>query len=70
MSSHMRHRYGLSSSVSRFLRGATHHSGCGVGSKGGGAGLSHRNLTPRPSARLFDCSARAIVTRLYLLEEV
>jgi hypothetical protein len=32
--------------------------------------LSYRNLTPRPSARLFDRSARTVVTGLRLLEEV
>jgi hypothetical protein len=41
-----------------------------VCSKGSRAGLSYRNLTPRPSARLFDRSARTVVTGLRLLEEV
>jgi hypothetical protein len=32
--------------------------------------LSHRNLTPHPSARLFDRLARTVITGLRLLEEV
>jgi hypothetical protein len=32
--------------------------------------LRHRDLTPRPSTRLFDRSARTVVTGLCLLEEV
>jgi hypothetical protein len=66
----MSHRHGLSGDVSRFLRGAAHLSGRGVGGKGGRTGLSHRNLTPRPSARLFDRSARTGVTGLRLFEEM
>src|SRR5262249_12943947 len=70
MSCDMSHRHGLSGGVSRFLRGAQHLSGRGIGSKGGGAGLRHRDLTPRPGTRLFDRSARTVVTGLRLLEEV
>src|SRR5262249_44043804 len=70
MSCYMSHRHGLSGGVSRFLRGAEHRSGRGIGRKSGRAGLRHRDLTPRPSTRLFDRSARTVVTGLRLLEEV
>jgi hypothetical protein len=66
----MSHRHGLSGGVSRFLRGAEHLSGRGIGSKSSRARLRHRDLTPRPSTRLFDRSARTVVTGLRLLEEV
>jgi hypothetical protein len=66
----MSYRHGLTGGESRFLRGAEHLSCRGVGSKGGRAGLSHRNLTARPRTRHFDCSAWAVVTWLSLLEEV
>jgi hypothetical protein len=70
MSCYMSHRRGLSGGVSRFLRGAEHLSDCRIGSKSVRAGLRHRDLTPRPSTRLFDRSARPVVTGLHLLEEV
>jgi hypothetical protein len=70
MSCYMSHRRGLSGGVSRFLCGPEHVSGRGIGSKSGRAGLRHRDLTPRPSTRLFDRSARTVVTGLRLLEEV
>ncbi len=66
----MSHRHGVTGGARRFLRGAERLSGRSVCGKGGCAGLSHRNLTPRPSARLFDRSAQTVVTGLRLLEEV
>ncbi len=70
VSCNMSHRYGVSGCSSRFLRSPERLSGRSVCCKGGRAGLSHRNLTPRPSARLFNRSARTAVTGLRLLEEV
>jgi hypothetical protein len=70
VSCHMSHRHGVTGGASRFLRGAERLSGRGVGGKGGSAGLSHRDLAPRPSARLFDRSARTVVPGLRLLKEV
>ena len=66
----MSHRHGVTGGARRFLRGTERLSGRSVCGKGGCAGLSHRNLTPRPSARLFDRSAQTVVTGLRLLEEV
>ena len=66
----MSHRHGLTGSVSGFPRGAKYLSCCSVSGKGGHAGLSHRNFTPRPSARKFDRSARTVVLGLHLFEKV
>jgi hypothetical protein len=66
----MSHRHGVTGGASRFLRGAERLSGRSVCGKGGRAGLSHCNLTPCPSARLFDRSAWTVVTGLRLFEEV
>jgi len=66
----MSHRHRLTGSVSRLPRGAGYFSGRGVGGKGGRARLSHRNFTPRPSARQFDGAMRTIVIGLRLLEEM
>ena len=66
----MRHGRGVGGRASRLLRGAERLSRCSVRRKGGSPGLSHRDLTARPSARLFDRSARTVVTGLRVLEEV
>jgi hypothetical protein len=67
---HMSHRRCLSCRVSRFPRRAGQISGRAHGVTGGRAGLSHRNLTPRPGTPQFDRSARAVVVGSRLLEEV
>ena len=66
----MSYRRGLSCRVGRFPRRAGQISGRAHGVTGGRAGLSHRNLTPRPGTRLFDRPARAVVLGSRLLEEV
>jgi hypothetical protein len=66
----MSYRHGLSGGEGRFLCCAAHLSGCGIGCKGGLAGLSHPYFTPHPGMRLLDRPSRAIVTGLRLLEEV
>jgi hypothetical protein len=70
MSRHMRHRRSLSCGVGRFPRGAAQVSGSAHRVAGGGTGLSHRNFTSRPGTRQLDCSARTVITRSRLLEEV
>ena len=66
----MRHRASLAGRVCCFPRGAEHLSGRGIGVAGGCARLRHLDLTPRPGARQFDRSPRAIVARSRLLEIV
>ena len=67
---HMRHRASLAGGVCCFSRGAEQVSGRGIGVAGGCAGWRHRDLAPRPGARQFDRSPRAIVARSRLLEIV
>ncbi len=62
--------HGLPGSICRFPRGAGHLPGGGIRSKGGRAGLSHRDLTPHPSVGQSDSPARAVVRRFRLLEEM
>ncbi len=66
----MRHRCGLSGGVSRFSCRAAQRSGSAHGVTGGGAGLSHRNFTSYPGARLLNRPARTVVIGLHLLEEM
>jgi hypothetical protein len=65
---HMSHRRGLSGGVSRFSCRAAQRSGSAHGVSGGGTGLSHRDFTPHPSARLLDRPSRTVVTGLHLLK--
>ena len=66
----MSHCSSLTGGTSRFLGGARYLSGRSMGGKGDSAGLSHRDLTSRPGARLFDRKTRAEVTGLRFLKEV
>ena len=69
MSRHVSYRHSLSGGKSRLLCGTRHLSGRRI-REGGRAGLSHRNLTPRPSTCQFDGAARPVVTGVRVLEEV
>jgi hypothetical protein len=66
----MRHRRGLSGSVSRFSCRAAQLSGRAHGVSGGGTGLRHGDLTSYPSVRLLNRAARTVVTGLRFLEEM
>ena len=66
----MRDRRGLAGGVCSVPRGAGQVSGCGVGVAGRGAGLRHRDLTPRPGAPQVDRPSRTVVPRPRLFEVV
>jgi hypothetical protein len=59
----------LTGGKSRLLCGTRHLSGRRI-CEGGRAGLRHRDLTPRPSARQSDRAARPVVTGSRVLEVV
>ncbi len=66
----MRHRRSLPGGVGRFPRRAAQHPGSTHGVPGGGTGLSHRNFTSHPSARLFKRPTWTVVIGLHMLEEM
>jgi hypothetical protein len=66
----MTHCPGLSGGVGRFLCGAVHLPCRSVGGECSLASLSPCDLAPRPSAGLFDRSARTVVSGLRFFEKV
>ena len=67
---HMAHRRGLTGGVRCLPRGTGHLSGCCVRGEGGRAGLSPRDLTPRPGTPKVDRASRTVVLGPRLLEVV
>ena len=67
---HMAHRRGLAGSVRGMPCCPTQVSGRGVGMAGRRAGLSPRDLTPRPGTPQVDRPSRPVVPRPCLLEVV